>query len=78
MSEADIAKGVVFLVGIAAAILTVYAALNRESRGAYLCDDCKFNDPQKCQRKQRPHALICTSYRRVPDAAPSAESSQPA
>lgn len=53
----------VVLVGVATAVLTIYTALARKSTGAYLCDDCKFNSPEKCLKIDRPFALVCTSYR---------------
>ena len=53
------------LAGLGAAVLTVYTALTRQQSSGYLCDDCKFNDPEKCKKPERPHAIICTSYRRI-------------
>lgn len=70
-STAYLAATVVILVAVGAGALTIYTALKRKSSGAYLCDDCKFNDPEQCLKSERPHALICTSYRRVQPAAAS-------
>lgn len=36
---------------------------NRRGKGAYLCDDCRFNDSEKCLKPVRPYAVECTSYR---------------
>jgi hypothetical protein len=52
------------IVGAGTAALTVYTAINRRNEGAYLCDDCKFNDPESCLKPERPKALLCTSYRK--------------
>jgi len=43
--------------------LTIVAIRNRKGAGNYLCDDCKFNDPNMCLKSERPRALICTAYR---------------
>lgn len=60
----------VLIVGIGAAVLTIYTAIARKYTGAYLCDDCRFNDPEKCLKVERPFALVCTSYRTA-DEPPS-------
>lgn len=28
----------------------------------YLCDDCKYNDPESCHKTERPHASDCAAY----------------
>jgi len=48
---------------IAACGLTMYAAWKRPNKGAYLCEDCRFNDAESCHKPERPYAIECTSYR---------------
>lgn len=64
-------------VGIFASALTIATALKRKGKGYYLCDDCKFNSPQDCLKKERPYALECTSYR-VGEVSATVGGSQPA
>lgn len=52
---------VLILVGAAALALTHSAAVRWKGQ-RYLCDDCKFNDPELCRRAERPKALTCTAY----------------
>lgn len=54
---------VIVLVGLFATGLTIATAIKRKGKGYYLCQDCKFNSPQDCLKVERPHALVCTSYR---------------
>ncbi len=49
------------LVGAAALALTLAVAA-RWKGDRYLCDDCRFNDPELCHRAARPKALTCTAY----------------
>lgn len=51
------------LVGIGATALTFIAAKNWKGE-AYLCDDCKFNNPESCHKAERPKAVICYAYRK--------------
>ncbi|CAN5517582.1 hypothetical protein BH11CYA1_BH11CYA1_02940 [soil metagenome] len=49
---------------LGATLALSFAALkNRKGKGAFLCDDCRFNDSEKCLKEVRPHAVECTSYR---------------
>lgn len=48
-----------------ATALTVVAFKHRKGAGVYLCDDCRFNDPDKCHKAERPYASQCTAYRTV-------------
>ncbi|MBA4079240.1 MAG: hypothetical protein C0508_29700 [Cyanobacteria bacterium PR.023] len=43
--------------------LSIAALKNRRGKGAYLCDDCRFNNSEKCLKPVRPYAVECTSYR---------------
>ena len=61
---------IVFIVGLGTVALTLYSAKTRKGAGAYLCHDCRFNDPESCKKVERPHALICTSYRQVGTLVP--------
>lgn len=45
--------------------LSVVAFKHRRGSGEYLCDDCRFNDPLKCLKSERPYAVDCTSYRPI-------------
>lgn len=44
----------------------------RNWRGSrFLCDDCRFNDPELCKKRERGRALICTAYECItPPAKP--------
>jgi hypothetical protein len=55
----------VLVIGGALTAMTIYTAATRRSGGKYLCDDCRFNSPENCQKPERPRALVCTSYRAV-------------
>lgn len=44
-------------------VFTVYAVSVSQGKGKYLCQDCRFNDAEKCLKPERPRALLCTSYR---------------
>lgn len=60
----------IFWIPVAGAIafasaITLYSAWNRPGKGRFLCEDCRFNSPQDCLKKERPTALVCTSYRAV-------------
>jgi hypothetical protein len=45
--------------------LTMHGARHWKGKGTYLCDDCRFNNPQDCLKVERPQAVICTAYRLV-------------
>jgi len=53
------------LVLILAVALSVICLRHIKGRGAYLCDDCRFNDPVSCLKTERPEAVSCTSYRQI-------------
>ncbi len=53
----------VVVVLLATVALSVIAFKHRKGQGAYLCEDCRFNDPVKCLKEVRPYASECTSYR---------------
>lgn len=42
---------------------TVYSVSISQGKGKYLCEDCRFNDAEKCLKPERPEAVLCTSYR---------------
>lgn len=54
---------------VAASALTIYSARARKGAGGYLCEDCRFNSPEKCLKSIRPFALVCTSYRQLNNAS---------
>jgi hypothetical protein len=56
---------IVGAVGVVVAALTIYSAVIRKGSGSYLCDDCRFNNPEDCLKPERPKAVICTSYRKI-------------
>ncbi|PZM84509.1 MAG: hypothetical protein DKT66_07705 [Candidatus Melainabacteria bacterium] len=56
------------LVVAAASALTLYSAWNRKGKGRYLCDDCRFNNPDDCLKIERPRAVSCLSYRTLVEA----------
>lgn len=34
------------------------------SGGEFLCDGCKYNHPNTCNRRERPNAHTCPDYKR--------------
>ncbi len=54
----------VVVLGVISAI-SVIGLKYRRGKEAYLCGDCRFNNDQDCHKKERPQALICTSYREI-------------
>jgi hypothetical protein len=53
---------VLMLVGVSAVLLTLKAS-GQWQGDRYLCDDCRFNDPESCLKPERPRAMSCTAYR---------------
>jgi hypothetical protein len=43
--------------------ITVPQLWRQKGDRQYLCGDCRFNRADDCQKKERPFALDCTSYR---------------
>ena len=61
-----IAQWSVFVLTLFIAILiTVIGLKNQRGKGKFLCDDCRFNNETDCQKKERPQAMVCTSYREI-------------
>lgn len=66
-----------------AALTLAYIFISKiKAKGAFLCEDCRFNREDLCLKAERPHATQCTSYREGPvvalqgnsnDCAPSKE-----
>lgn len=55
-----------------ASLVLAYVFISKiKSKGAFLCEDCKFNREDLCLKAERPHATQCTSYRQGPVVAPS-------
>lgn len=52
-----------FIVLILLLAITAPAIWNRRGTQAFLCGDCRFNDPNLCHKIERPKAIDCTSYR---------------
>lgn len=46
-----------------AVVLTIFNAKHWIGEKKYLCDDCKYNNPEACIKPERPTALDCTAYR---------------
>jgi hypothetical protein len=53
------------IIAILATALSFYVIKKNKATGIYLCDNCRFNSPEKCQKAERPYAQSCTSYRVV-------------
>ncbi len=51
---------------------TCYAVTISQGKEEFLCQDCRFNDPELCLKVERPRAILCTSYRN--DKEPVSES----
>jgi hypothetical protein len=61
-----IAQWSVFVfVALMAICFTAIGLNHQRGKGKHLCDDCRFNNDNDCHKKERPQALICTSYREV-------------
>jgi len=43
--------------------LTAYNANHWVGEKKFLCEDCKYNNPEDCLKPERPTALDCTAYR---------------
>jgi hypothetical protein len=48
---------------LGAVLLTAYPLVKRRGSEKYLCDDCRFNSPDRCFKAVRPFAVDCTAYR---------------
>ena len=46
-------------------LLTAYPIVRRRGAQKFLCDDCRFNSPELCEKKVRPTAVDCTAYRAI-------------
>jgi hypothetical protein len=51
------------LIASFAFLITIISMKKWRGSGRFLCDDCRFNNPTACLKKERPYALVCTSYR---------------
>jgi len=49
------------LIGVV--FLTAFPIVKRRGSKKYLCDDCRFNNPELCLKTARPKAVECTAYR---------------
>ncbi len=59
-----IAQWTVFtLVLLVAIFITVVGLKYQRGKEKFLCGDCRFNNENDCLKKERPRAVICTSYR---------------
>lgn len=58
---------------LAAAVISMFAIKYAKGMGKYLCEDCKFNNPDDCHKSERPKAVVCTSYRSKPEPKPRPE-----
>ena len=54
---------ILILIALLTSGLTIYSVSQAKGSGKFLCQDCKFNNPKDCQKKERPVAFECTSYR---------------
>lgn len=52
----------VVVLSVLAAALTIAVISRIKAGGAYLCDDCRFNDIESCHKTERPRAATCTTY----------------
>ncbi|CAN5496522.1 hypothetical protein BH10CYA1_BH10CYA1_24690 [soil metagenome] len=50
-------------VATTALALTVFNAKQWIGGKKFLCEDCKYNNPEDCVKLERPTALDCTAYR---------------
>lgn len=46
-----------------AVVLTIFNANRWVGEKKFLCEDCKYNDPEACLKPERPTAVDCTAYR---------------
>ncbi|MBI2811338.1 MAG: hypothetical protein HYX67_10980 [Candidatus Melainabacteria bacterium] len=54
-------------VAVTALALTVFNARHWIGEKKFLCEDCKYNNPNDCAKPERPTALDCTAYRPKPN-----------
>ena len=54
---------ILVFIAVFTSTLTIYSVLQAKGSGKFLCQDCKFNNPNDCLKKERPTAFECTSYR---------------
>jgi hypothetical protein len=64
MPTAEIIQLAILGVCVLAAVSMSIICLRNSPRGKYLCEDCKYNDPAMCGKKDRPKAVDCLSYMR--------------
>lgn len=48
---------------LSAAVISMFAIRYAKGMGKYLCEDCRFNNPDDCHKSERPKAVVCSSYR---------------
>jgi len=57
-----------------ATTISIYAAATSQGKGRFLCEDCRFNNDEDCQKVERPTAIVCTAYRSAkPNATAASE-----
>ncbi len=61
----DIQWSVFVIVLLMVLAISMVTLKYRRGKEAYLCGDCRFNNDQDCHKKERPQALVCTSYREM-------------
>ena len=44
------------------AVFVTFLCVRGWPAGRFLCDDCKYNHPQMCNKAERPKALVCAAY----------------
>jgi hypothetical protein len=54
---------IALLILITAVWMLSWIALKNWKGRTFLCDDCRFNNPDLCHKQERPYAMICTAYR---------------
>lgn len=62
MDAVSIIQTIVLTAVCAAACFLSWQSLKNWKGNRYLCDNCRFNDPEACLKPERPTALDCTAY----------------
>ena len=62
MSPAEIVQMALLAVCVGGGLFMTVVAFKAWKGDKYLCDDCKYNDPEKCQKPERPTATDCAAY----------------
>jgi hypothetical protein len=61
----DLIEIIVLTISALIAIYITIISIQVYKGNKYLCDTCKFNQANDCNKPERPHAHICMSYSQI-------------